>query len=87
MDYVEKTGRLVKPKKTKERILRVENVLAIIGMKRSWLWGEIRAGNFPRPIRLGKRAIGWKESEIMEWICNRPKATLTMVEVELRDEC
>ena len=85
MDYEKKKVSLVKSKKTKERFLRIENVLAMIGMKRSWLLGQIKAGNFPSPFRLGKRAVGWKESEVFEWIDNRPKATATMIEAEFRD--
>jgi prophage regulatory protein len=25
-------------------------------------------GSFPRPVRIGKRAVGWVESEVDGWI-------------------
>jgi prophage regulatory protein len=29
------------------------------------------SGNFPRPIPLGERAVGWLEAEIDSWIEDR----------------
>ena len=28
-------------------------------------------GDFPKPINLGPRAVGWIESEIEEWLIDR----------------
>ncbi len=33
-------------------------------------WRHIRAGNFPKPIKVGCRNL-WVEREIDEWIANR----------------
>ena len=32
------------------------------------LWRLIRAGKFPRPIRLGQNRIAFPESEIDDWV-------------------
>lgn len=31
----------------------------------------IAEGTFPKPIQLGKRAVGWPESAIAEWLESR----------------
>ena len=28
----------------------------------------MQAGTFPKPIRLGAKAVGWLESEVLDWI-------------------
>ncbi|MDE2773224.1 MAG: AlpA family transcriptional regulator [Gemmatimonadota bacterium] len=50
------------------RVLRLPQVLARTGLSRSSIYLRVADGTFPRPVRLGKRAIGWIESEIDQWI-------------------
>lgn len=54
-----------------EEIWRLPRVIATVGMGRSWIYLTIAEGNFPAPIRLGARAVGWKRSEIEAWLDNR----------------
>jgi prophage regulatory protein len=35
----------------------------------------LKEGQFPRPINLGARAVGWLESEIDAWIADRVQAS------------
>ena len=51
-----------------ERILRIPDVKQRIGLSRSSIYGMIREGTFPKPIRLNVRCVGWLESEVDEWI-------------------
>ena len=51
-----------------ERILRRREVEARTGLSRSTLYAQMAEGAFPRPVRLGKRAVGWTESTISEWL-------------------
>ena len=46
------------------QIFRLPDVLQQTGYKRSTLYARIRAGEFPRPIALGLRAVGWLSSEV-----------------------
>jgi prophage regulatory protein len=50
-----------------ERMLRLPEVLSAIGMSRAWLYDAVSKGTFPAPVRLGKRAIGWREADIVAW--------------------
>lgn len=51
-----------------EKILRKPAVLDRIGIKNSTLYAWIAQGTFPRPLRIGSRAVGWQESQIDQWI-------------------
>ena len=53
------------------QVLRMPEVLSRIGLSRSTLWRLIRAGEFPRPIRLGRRSVGWIEYDVEAWIKSR----------------
>jgi prophage regulatory protein len=53
------------------RILRCPEVLARVGFKRAYLYAQIKAGKFPKPIPLGIRAVGWDSAEIEQWILGR----------------
>lgn len=53
------------------RILRRPEVENRTGLARSTIYLMISEGNFPKPIRLGKRAVGWPEADINHWIEQR----------------
>ncbi|MFH1885210.1 MAG: AlpA family phage regulatory protein [Pseudomonadota bacterium] len=57
------------------RILRRRDVEGMVGLKRSSLYAAIQAGTFPRPVRLTPGAVGWRESEVLEWIESREPTT------------
>ena len=57
--------------KNKERILRRPEVEKLTGLGRSSLYAAMSAGNFPRPVKIGERAVGWPESVIDQWIDDR----------------
>ena len=56
------------------RVLRLDEVVARVGLSKSTLWRYIKDGYFPKPIKLGPRATGWIEQEIEDWISSRPRA-------------
>ncbi|MFM0385719.1 helix-turn-helix transcriptional regulator [Paraburkholderia dipogonis] len=45
-------------------ILRRGQVEQEVGLKRSTIYQRMQEGTFPRPIRLGERAVGWRASDI-----------------------
>ena len=56
---------------THEVILKRPTVQTRTGISRSGIYQKIANGEFPRPISLGPRAVGWLESSIDEWIQSR----------------
>jgi prophage regulatory protein len=43
----------------------------IVGYKPWSIYRLIRLGDFPRPVKLGQRAVAWRESDINDWIDSR----------------
>jgi len=58
-----------------EKILRLRPVLARTGLSRSMAYDLMAKSQFPKPISLGARAVGWLESEIDAWIAERVKTS------------
>ncbi len=52
-------------------ILRRPVVEALTGLSRSTIYQLMADGRFPRPVQLGPRAVGWRQSEIADWIARR----------------
>ncbi|WP_313039315.1 helix-turn-helix transcriptional regulator [Sphingobium yanoikuyae] len=42
-----------------------------LGISRSTIYAMIAAGTFPKPIRIGKRAVGWPDDVIKRWLEDR----------------
>jgi prophage regulatory protein len=53
-----------------DRVLRIPEVIDLVGLSVSTIYAMIADGRFPRPIKLGKRAVGWKESTIDAWLAS-----------------
>lgn len=52
-------------------ILRLSAVKNRTGLGRSTIYKKVSNGTFPKPISIGKRAVGWLESDIENWITQR----------------
>ena len=50
------------------RVLRLPRVQARTGLARSTIYVRVADGSFPKPVRLGARAVGWIEAEVEAWI-------------------
>ncbi len=50
------------------KIYRIPAIMEMTGLSRSSIYLAVSKGEFPKPIKIGKRAIGWPESVIKEWI-------------------
>ena len=52
-------------------ILRQRDVCTLLGISRACLWTWRRAGVFPEPLKLGPRLLGWRASDVRNWIDSR----------------
>lgn len=57
-----------------ERICRLPDVKAQTGLSRSTLYAMMAGGRFPKPMKLGERAVGWTEADIAAWLESRKAA-------------
>ena len=53
------------------QILRLPQVCAVTGLKRSMIYQLEAEQRFPNRIKIGVRAVGWIESEVRAWIAMR----------------
>ena len=54
-----------------EYICRRPDVEKMVGLSRSTIYAMIAEGSFPKPIKLGKRAVGWREADLRAWLNSR----------------
>lgn len=50
------------------KILRLPEVKKLIGLSRSSIYLRISKGEFPKPISLGSRAVGWLTEDVDRWL-------------------
>jgi len=53
------------------RVLRRPEVELLVGLSRSTLYAMMAEGRFPKPVRLGRRAVGWREADLRRWLESR----------------
>jgi len=59
--------------KVRELLCR-EEVEKRYSVSRSWIYSQMRAGRFPEPVKIGKRAVRWRMADLDEWAAGRPVA-------------
>ena len=55
-----------------DRLLRDREVTHVTGTSRTTRWRLIRKKQFPEPVQITSHSIGWRESDITEWLQTRP---------------
>ena len=57
-----------------DRLMRCDEVETRITLSRSTIYRKMRKKSFPEPLRIGVRAVRWRESEVEAWLAARPRA-------------
>ena len=57
-----------------QRLLRLPEVESLVGIRKSSIYEGVKAGTFPAPIKLSRRAVCWPAASIDAWITERIKA-------------
>ena len=53
------------------QFLRIDEVVAKVGLSRPTIWRLERTGEFPKRRQLGKNSVAWLEEEVEEWMRDR----------------
>jgi predicted DNA-binding transcriptional regulator AlpA len=48
--------------------IRQKQLLPILGFSAPTLWRKVKAGSFPKPIKLGSNMTAWRVEDIRQWI-------------------
>jgi prophage regulatory protein len=52
-------------------LIRIKEVIKMIGLSRSSIYSCINNGTFPRPIKLSSRSVVWQRGMIEIWILDK----------------
>jgi len=55
-------------------ILRLPEVKGKTGLSRSSIYEKMQRSEFPPPVKLGERAVGWIAAEVEDWVRTRIEA-------------
>lgn len=61
----------VRPQVRRDRLLRLPEVEAATGLKKSSIYLLTQRGEFPRAVRLTGRCVAWSESAVLQWVQDR----------------
>lgn len=56
------------------RILRKQEILSLTGLSDVTLWRMEQANEFPKRVQLGKKSVGWLETEYNDWVIEKAAA-------------
>lgn len=58
------------PQHCHDRILNIKEVCFRVGVSRAAIYRWVAAGLFLPPLKIGVNRIGWRETDIQNWIDN-----------------
>ena len=53
-----------------EAVLRLPDVIALVGLSRASVYAQVAERRFPCPIKLTKHASGWRFGEVRAWLAD-----------------
>lgn len=56
-----------------QTVIKLPEVLQIVKCSKAKVYSEMKKGNFPKPIKLGDRAVAWVMDDVTEWLERRIK--------------
>ena len=59
------------------QLLTLAEVKELTGLGRSAVYDNMARGDFPKPLKIGMRAVRWRRTEIEEFIASAQRATYT----------
>lgn len=56
-----------------QTVIKLPEVLQIVKCSKAKVYSEMKKGNFPKPIKLGDRAVAWLMDDVTKWLEQRIK--------------
>lgn len=53
-----------------DRLIRLAEVIEIVGYCKAMIYRKIRAGTFPRPYKPGGASSRWSLREVTDWVAS-----------------
>lgn len=52
-------------------IYRIGDLTGVLGLSKWTVYDLMKKGDFPRPVQLTVKAVGWRASDVETWVNNR----------------
>jgi len=52
-------------------LIKLPEVIIMTGLSRSTIYLYMKENEFPKPVRIGKRAVAWRREQVENWIKHR----------------
>ncbi len=62
---------VVTPLVPRDRLLRLPDVSAIVGIRKSSIYALMKEGKFPKCIYITSKTVAWPESAVLAWVNDR----------------
>lgn len=56
-----------------DRLMRLAEVLQILGLSPATIYRQVKDGSFPAPLKISKRRVAWRESDIRNHVASRQR--------------
>jgi len=56
-----------------EQLLRLPEVIDLVKKSRATIYMDMRRGDFPQSISIGRRAVAWRRTDLDMWLNSRPQ--------------
>lgn len=47
---------------------RLSQILQLLPISRATVWRKVKAGTFPKPVKLSRNITAWKVADVRDWI-------------------
>lgn len=65
----------IRPALKRDRLLRLPDVEAATGCKKSTIYKLMKDGDFPQCVKITHRMAAWPESAVLQWVQSRIAAS------------
>ena len=52
----------------KQGFIRQKGLLGLVGFSAPTLWRKVKAGSFPKPVKLGQNMTAWRCEDVQAWM-------------------
>ncbi|MEK7947681.1 AlpA family phage regulatory protein [Pigmentiphaga sp. YJ18] len=53
-------------------VYRVADVTRLVGLSKTTIYALLAKGDFPRPVRITDKIVGWRAEDVVVWVRDRP---------------
>ncbi len=64
----ERTPQSLQALQIADALLRIQTVVHATGLSTATIYRKVALGEFPTPVRLGRRCTRWKAADVRAWI-------------------